>query len=112
MAWFARLLLLTGCAADAAEETAASYAVEALSGPTQEGFARAVEPAAFVWPDDHGAHPEYQTEWWYFTGNLADEAGERIWLPAYVLSQFADAGCAGASIGLGQRIRCIWLTLR
>jgi len=28
-------------------------------------------------PGDHGSHPEYQTEWWYFTGNLVDEAGSR-----------------------------------
>lgn len=26
-------------------------------------------------PRDLGAHPEYRTEWWYFTGNLSDEAG-------------------------------------
>jgi len=28
-------------------------------------------------PADHGSHPEYRTEWWYFTGNLMDEAGSR-----------------------------------
>ena len=21
-------------------------------------------------PDDHGSHPEYRIEWWYFTSNL------------------------------------------
>ena len=32
-----------------------------------------------VWnfPRDHGSHPEYRTEWWYFTGNLSDNAGSR-----------------------------------
>lgn len=34
-------------------------------------FARAYEPRAFTFPRDHGPHPEYQTEWWYYTGNLA-----------------------------------------
>ncbi|HEX2980629.1 MAG TPA: lipocalin-like domain-containing protein [Anaerolineaceae bacterium] len=33
-------------------------------------FARAVEPYAFDFPRDHGPHPDYQTEWWYYTGNL------------------------------------------
>lgn len=45
------------------------------AGDGDDGFARAVAPRAFVFPDDHGAHPEYRSEWWYFTGNLqtADE---------------------------------------
>jgi predicted secreted hydrolase len=28
-------------------------------------------------PADHGAHPEFQSEWWYFTGNL-DSDGRRF----------------------------------
>ncbi|OPY72383.1 MAG: Hydroxyneurosporene synthase (CrtC) [Syntrophorhabdus sp. PtaU1.Bin058] len=28
-------------------------------------------------PRDHGSHPEYRTEWWYFTGNLSDRGGNR-----------------------------------
>ena len=28
-------------------------------------------------PRDHGAHPGFQTEWWYYTGNLRGEGGER-----------------------------------
>jgi len=27
-------------------------------------------------PRDHGAHPDFRTEWWYVTGWLANEAGE------------------------------------
>jgi predicted secreted hydrolase len=34
------------------------------------GFARATQPGAIRFPDDLGAHEEYQTEWWYYTGNL------------------------------------------
>ena len=29
-------------------------------------------------PRDHGAHPEYRTEWWYFTGILAAADGRRF----------------------------------
>ncbi len=29
-----------------------------------------VSPRALVFPRDHGAHPDYRTEWWYMTGWL------------------------------------------
>ena len=44
-------------------------------GGDPAGFARALEPRPFVFPDDHAAHPDYRAEWWYFTGNLATAAG-------------------------------------
>src|SRR5690242_11430389 len=40
-----------------------------------DGYARAVEPRAFHFPEDHGPHPEFRTEWWYWTGNLETEDG-------------------------------------
>jgi len=40
-----------------------------------EGYARAVEPRPFLFPEDHGPHPEFRTEWWYWTGNLETEDG-------------------------------------
>jgi predicted secreted hydrolase len=42
---------------------------DALGGATA-GFARALAPRPFVFPADHGPHPEFRTEWWYYTGNL------------------------------------------
>jgi predicted secreted hydrolase len=42
-----------------------------------ERWERADAPRRWAFPRDHGAHPEYRTEWWYFTGNLADRAGRR-----------------------------------
>ncbi len=38
----------------------------------------AIGPRAWSFPRDHGAHPEFRTEWWYFTGNLRDDAGRRF----------------------------------
>lgn len=32
----------------------------------------------YVFPRDHGAHPDFKTEWWYFTGNLSDETGREF----------------------------------
>lgn len=26
-------------------------------------------------PEDHGSHPDFETEWWYFTGNLETSSG-------------------------------------
>ena len=40
-------------------------------------WARVIGPRIWSFPRDHGAHPEYRTEWWYFTGNLMDDAGSR-----------------------------------
>ncbi|MBT8438162.1 MAG: carotenoid 1,2-hydratase, partial [Gammaproteobacteria bacterium] len=48
---------------------------DAMSGDSKAGFARALEPREFSFPDDHSAHEDYATEWWYFTGNLKDDAG-------------------------------------
>jgi predicted secreted hydrolase len=57
---------------------AASIAVaDALRGAA-EGYARASEPRLFAFPDDHGPHPDYRTEWWYYTGNLATAEGRRF----------------------------------
>lgn len=47
------------------------------------GFARVTEPRAqtsglMQFPRDHGAHLDYQTEWWYYTGNLQAADGRRF----------------------------------
>ena len=34
-------------------------------------------PCNFEFPRDHGPHPGYRTEWWYYTGNLMSETGNR-----------------------------------
>lgn len=52
-------------------------AVEAMGGD-DTGYARATEPRPFTFPEDHGAHPGYRTEWWYVTGNLETDTGRRF----------------------------------
>jgi len=72
------LLFLPGCR-QAERKAPPISAVQALSATEgSEGFARATAPRAFVFPADHGPHPDFETEWWYFTGNLADEKGRRF----------------------------------
>ncbi|HEY3065894.1 MAG TPA: lipocalin-like domain-containing protein [Methylomirabilota bacterium] len=51
---------------------------EALGGETTAGYARATAPRTFVFPRDHGPHPAYRTEWWYYTGNVATPEGRHF----------------------------------
>ena len=53
---------------------AASLEALPAAGST-EGFARATEPNAIAFPRDLGPHDDYQTEWWYYTGNLQTADG-------------------------------------
>ena len=46
-----------------------------LSEEDTAGFARATEPGAIEFPRDLGPHNDYQTEWWYYTGNLETADG-------------------------------------
>jgi predicted secreted hydrolase len=39
---------------------------------------QAIGPWKWVFPRDHGSHPEFRTEWWYFTGNLIDSSAKRF----------------------------------
>jgi predicted secreted hydrolase len=48
---------------------------EALGERGAEGFARALAPRRFAFPADHGPHPAFRTEWWYWTGNLVARDG-------------------------------------
>lgn len=53
-------------------------AVTGLLGSTATEFPRVDTGRRFAFPDDHGAHPQYPTEWWYFTGNLATREGRHF----------------------------------
>jgi predicted secreted hydrolase len=47
--------------------------------PTQtpDGFTIARPGYGFAFPRDHGSHPTFRTEWWYFTGHLWSLDGKR-----------------------------------
>ena len=42
----------------------------APSGHTAEGYALPQPGREFVFPRDHGSHPDFAIEWWYVTGHL------------------------------------------
>ncbi len=76
-----------------------------LAGDEPGGFAHATAPRAFRFPDDHGPHPEFRHEWWYFTGNLKGAGGRRF---GYQLTFFrfalspSGAPARGSRWGAGQ----------
>ncbi len=67
----ALLSILVGC--DEREAPAPELDLEQVLGPASGDYARAIEPRRFRFPDDHGPHPRFRSEWWYVTGHLRDE---------------------------------------
>lgn len=61
---------------------------DALGTGDTAGYARALEPRPFVFPADHGGHPEFAIEWWYLTGNLETMDGHPF---GYQLTFFRSA---------------------
>lgn len=70
-------------------------ALEGVLGRSDDaGFARADAPRRFEFPADHGAHPDFRSEWWYLTASLsplpspASGAGSALPAPAEFGVQF------------------------
>ncbi len=69
------ILMISACQQESTDTE--RYVVSDLLGvQDNEGYSRAVDVRAFSFPRDHGAHPDFRSEWWYLTGNLKDEAGK------------------------------------
>jgi predicted secreted hydrolase len=49
-----------------------------LSAREPEPYRQALPGYQFSFPRDHFDHPEFRTEWWYYTGNLRDTTGRRF----------------------------------
>ena len=60
---FLLFLVVLGVRSPACAQDASYYSI---TGPCNLSF-----------PGDHGPHPGYRTEWWYYTGNLHSETGDR-----------------------------------
>jgi predicted secreted hydrolase len=41
-------------------------------------YREAVPGYRYEFPRDHFSHPEFRTEWWYYTGNVFDSGGRRF----------------------------------
>ena len=82
------LTLATGRAPERREIRTTLSLADALGTGDTTGYARAFGTRAFVFPADHGHHPDFATEWWYFTGNLETTDGRRF---GYQLTFFRSA---------------------
>lgn len=80
------------------------------------GFAQALAPRPFVFPRDHGPHPQFRQEWWYLTGNLDAADGTRL---GFELTFFrfalappaaSPAAADGDATGTGADTRSAWRT--
>jgi predicted secreted hydrolase len=78
--WIATTTLLFALTSYGAGDTATQ--------PAKQEFSQALGPREWAFPRDHGRHDGFKTEWWYFTGNLRDEAGHRF---GYQLTFFRTA---------------------
>lgn len=93
-------------AAGPARGVQATIAVrEALTGD-DTGFARALAPRPFAFPEDHGPHPDFRTEWWYYTGNLEAADGRHF---GFQLTFFRTALAPPSAAGGGARASA-WAT--
>ncbi len=81
-----------GSSADIVEES-----LVATFRPARPGY-------LFTFPEDHGAHPAFQTEWWYYTGHLKAGDGRRF---GYQLTFFRRGLYRGPD-GAAPRERSRW----
>lgn len=87
------ILLLTGIGVSVAlllrtPDQPVQAQLEAAALVDLSGFKRAEGPIPLQFPEDHGPHPDYQTEWWYYTGNLETAEGRHF---GYQLTFFRRA---------------------
>ena len=61
-----------------AVEVRASLSVSDALSAEDSGFEFATGARWFDFPEDHGPHPRYALEWWYYTGNLETPEGRRF----------------------------------
>lgn len=56
-----------------------SSLISTLPDPVDtSGFEQATDPTFLSFPDAFGPHEAFQTEWWYYTGNVQTIEGERF----------------------------------
>ncbi len=60
----------------------------------------------YSFPQDHFNHPEFQTEWWYYTGNLRDANGKRF---GFELTFFRHAVVPSDKAASLWDVRDVWL---
>jgi predicted secreted hydrolase len=65
--------------------------------PALGQFERALPGYRYQFPRDYFGHPDYQTEWWYYTGNLQTANGRKFGFELTFFRQGVSRGPAAAS---------------
>src|SRR5438309_7552549 len=60
----------------------------------------------YEFPRDHFNHEEFQTEWWYYTGNVHDSTGRRFGFELTFFRHGVDRGPAATGVWA---VRDAWL---
>ena len=77
-------------------------------GAEPDGGAGRVSPGhAFEFPRDHFAHPAFDSEWWYYTGNVFTESGRHF---GFELTFFRKARAMERSEPSAWDLGQVWLT--
>jgi len=101
LAWVGAAVAAVGSCADTrppdtAQETLSL--VTMLASTDTAGYARVLGPRPFVFPEDHGPHLDYRTEWWYVTGNLTADDGRAFGFQLTIFrNALAPSGPGGPS---------------
>ena len=53
----------------------AGVSLALAASPASAPFQPATAGYQYIFPRDHGSHPTYRTEWWYYTGHLHAQEG-------------------------------------
>jgi len=74
------LLVLSACTKEKidSDRNTSIPVSKAMGESFDSSFSKAIQPKTFEFPKDHGPHPNFKTEWWYFTGNLISTNGEKF----------------------------------
>jgi len=77
---FTLLIILTACAPATVPAAAVRVpdAATSLNADIPPGFVTADGSRPLTFPEDFGAHEDFRTEWWYYTGNLQTPEGRHF----------------------------------
>jgi len=78
-----------------------------VMGENHEGFLAVTGPCHLTFPKDHGPHPGYRIEWWYYTGNLLAASGDQY---GYQLTFFRSQISPSGKIANWPRPSSAWRT--
>jgi predicted secreted hydrolase len=77
-----------------------------LCAATSDPFRAAMPGYHYQFPRDHFNHPEFQTEWWYYTGNVHTPEGRRFGFELTFFRQGVDRKSEPPAIW---EVRDLWL---